>query len=145
MKAVAGLVVRADRKVWVRCPMPPNTLRVHTEYVLVKSVGGRSSNLVGGRSSNHECRGLKNISFPFSSLPKLWRWRSVVSPSIVKIYRPFVNFTELNQTILVWCSRQRPTTGVHLAPCPDGFCGSPSDSVRQVALETTTCICASTY
>ncbi|GFV54550.1 hypothetical protein TNCV_955331 [Trichonephila clavipes] len=24
---------------WVRCPMPPNTLRVHTEYVLVKSVG----------------------------------------------------------------------------------------------------------
>ncbi|GFW20554.1 endonuclease-reverse transcriptase [Trichonephila clavipes] len=24
---------------WVRCPMPPNTLRVHTEYVPVKSVG----------------------------------------------------------------------------------------------------------
>ncbi|GFV69193.1 uncharacterized protein TNCV_3518151 [Trichonephila clavipes] len=28
-----------DRKTWVRCPMPPNTLQVHTEYVLVKSVG----------------------------------------------------------------------------------------------------------
>ncbi|GFV65210.1 DUF4758 domain-containing protein [Trichonephila clavipes] len=28
-----------DRKALVRCPMPPNTLRVHTEYVLVKSVG----------------------------------------------------------------------------------------------------------
>ncbi|GFW20760.1 uncharacterized protein TNCV_1049811 [Trichonephila clavipes] len=28
-----------DRKAWVQCPMPPNTLRVHTEYVLVKSVG----------------------------------------------------------------------------------------------------------
>ncbi|GFT21455.1 uncharacterized protein TNCV_2307131 [Trichonephila clavipes] len=28
-----------DRKNWVRCSMPPNTLRVHTEYVLVKSVG----------------------------------------------------------------------------------------------------------
>ncbi|GFW85981.1 uncharacterized protein TNCV_1967891 [Trichonephila clavipes] len=28
-----------DRMAWVRCPMPPNTLRVHTEYVLVKSVG----------------------------------------------------------------------------------------------------------
>ncbi|GFV00571.1 hypothetical protein TNCV_3977001 [Trichonephila clavipes] len=28
-----------DRKAWVRCPRPPNTLRVHTEYVLVKSVG----------------------------------------------------------------------------------------------------------
>ncbi|GFW61052.1 uncharacterized protein TNCV_4872621 [Trichonephila clavipes] len=28
-----------DRKAWVRHPMPPNTLRVHTEYVLIKSVG----------------------------------------------------------------------------------------------------------
>ncbi|GFX33821.1 uncharacterized protein TNCV_3962301 [Trichonephila clavipes] len=28
-----------DRKAWVRCPMAPNTLRVHKEYVLVKSVG----------------------------------------------------------------------------------------------------------
>ncbi|GFU05418.1 uncharacterized protein TNCV_3290711 [Trichonephila clavipes] len=28
-----------DRKAWFRCPMPPNTLRVYTEYVLVKSVG----------------------------------------------------------------------------------------------------------
>ncbi|GFU85232.1 uncharacterized protein TNCV_2385391 [Trichonephila clavipes] len=27
------------RKAWVRCPMPPNTLRIHTEYVFVKSVG----------------------------------------------------------------------------------------------------------
>ncbi|GFX80177.1 uncharacterized protein TNCV_2108211 [Trichonephila clavipes] len=30
-----------DRKAWVRCPMPPITLRVHTEYVLVKSVGAK--------------------------------------------------------------------------------------------------------
>ncbi|GFT60666.1 hypothetical protein TNCV_3583861 [Trichonephila clavipes] len=28
-----------DRKACVQYPMPPNTLRVHTEYVLVKSVG----------------------------------------------------------------------------------------------------------
>ncbi|GFX64165.1 hypothetical protein TNCV_1507821 [Trichonephila clavipes] len=28
-----------DRKVWVRGPIPPNTFRVHAEYVLVKSVG----------------------------------------------------------------------------------------------------------
>ncbi|GFX65375.1 hypothetical protein TNCV_4474951 [Trichonephila clavipes] len=27
-----------DRKAWVQCPMPPNTFRVHTEYLLVKSV-----------------------------------------------------------------------------------------------------------
>ncbi|GFV85690.1 hypothetical protein TNCV_2003111 [Trichonephila clavipes] len=31
-----------DRKVWVRRPMPPNTLRVHAEYVLVKSVGPKA-------------------------------------------------------------------------------------------------------
>ncbi|GFY04332.1 hypothetical protein TNCV_4414201 [Trichonephila clavipes] len=32
---MGSIVVRADRKAWVRCPMPPNTLRVHTEYVFV--------------------------------------------------------------------------------------------------------------
>ncbi|GFV45470.1 hypothetical protein TNCV_299701 [Trichonephila clavipes] len=39
---MGSLVVRAldsRPKAWVQCPMPPNTLRVHTEYVLVKSVG----------------------------------------------------------------------------------------------------------
>ncbi|GFT72517.1 uncharacterized protein TNCV_973831 [Trichonephila clavipes] len=30
-----------DRMAWVRCPMPLNTLRVHTEYVLLKSVGSK--------------------------------------------------------------------------------------------------------
>ncbi|GFV69616.1 hypothetical protein TNCV_4507311 [Trichonephila clavipes] len=34
-----------DRKAWVRCTMPPNTLRVHSEYVLVKSVGPKSCGL----------------------------------------------------------------------------------------------------
>ncbi|GFY21158.1 uncharacterized protein TNCV_3992021 [Trichonephila clavipes] len=29
----------SDRKAWVRCPMLPNIFQVHTEYVLVKSVG----------------------------------------------------------------------------------------------------------
>ncbi|PRD22082.1 UNVERIFIED_CONTAM: hypothetical protein NCL1_50068 [Trichonephila clavipes] len=38
----------------------------------------------------------------------------------------------------VWCSRLRPTTGVHLAPCYDEFRGPRSDYVRQVALEATT-------
>ncbi|GFW05908.1 hypothetical protein TNCV_603801 [Trichonephila clavipes] len=63
--------------------MPPNTLRVHAEYVIVKSEGTKS--LVDGRSRNHECRGLENISLPSSSMPKLWRWKYVVSPSIVEI------------------------------------------------------------
>ncbi|GFW00600.1 uncharacterized protein TNCV_2283461 [Trichonephila clavipes] len=39
-----------DRKAYVRCPMPPNTIRVHTEYVLVKSVGLKSCGL------SHESR-----------------------------------------------------------------------------------------
>ncbi|GFU35313.1 hypothetical protein TNCV_2143611 [Trichonephila clavipes] len=34
-----------DRKAWIRCSMPPNTLRVHTEYVRVKISGSES--LVG--------------------------------------------------------------------------------------------------
>ncbi|GFX28152.1 hypothetical protein TNCV_424791 [Trichonephila clavipes] len=42
----------------------------------------------------HECRGLENISLTFSSKPKLWRLKSVVSPSIV----PSGNFTELIRT-----------------------------------------------
>ncbi|GFV16416.1 hypothetical protein TNCV_1525621 [Trichonephila clavipes] len=36
------------------------------------------------------------------------------------------------------CSRPKPTTGVHLAPCHDEFRGPRSDCVRQVALETAT-------
>ncbi|GFV12660.1 uncharacterized protein TNCV_1388561 [Trichonephila clavipes] len=30
-----------DRKAWVQCPMPPNTLRVHTECVIVKAMGSK--------------------------------------------------------------------------------------------------------
>ncbi|GFV01673.1 hypothetical protein TNCV_3050661 [Trichonephila clavipes] len=41
---ITGLEHRTpDRKAWVQCPMPPNTHRVHTEYVLVKSVGPKVS------------------------------------------------------------------------------------------------------
>ncbi|GFV60087.1 hypothetical protein TNCV_3886051 [Trichonephila clavipes] len=42
-----------DRKTGIRCPVSPNTLRVHTD-----------------------------------SMSKLWRWRSVVSLSIVKEVQP---------------------------------------------------------
>ncbi|GFT10910.1 hypothetical protein TNCV_1944991 [Trichonephila clavipes] len=28
-----------ERKAWARFPIPPNTLRIHTEHVLVKSGG----------------------------------------------------------------------------------------------------------
>ncbi|GFX23043.1 putative RNA-directed DNA polymerase from transposon BS [Trichonephila clavipes] len=67
-----------DEKAWFRCPMSPNTIQVHTEYVLVKSVGPKVFWAECTSSG-----GLENISLLFSSMPKLWRWRSVVSPSIV--------------------------------------------------------------
>ncbi|GFX54168.1 hypothetical protein TNCV_2338041 [Trichonephila clavipes] len=57
------------RKPWVRCPMPPKILRVHTEYVLVKSVGPKVL------WADHECRGQENISLPSSPMAKLWKWR----------------------------------------------------------------------
>ncbi|GFV47005.1 transposable element Tcb2 transposase [Trichonephila clavipes] len=68
--------------------MPPNILRVHTEYELVKSVGPKVL------WSESRVRALENISLPFSSTFKLWRWRSVMSPSVVLSE----NFAELNRT-----------------------------------------------
>ncbi|GFV24251.1 integrase catalytic domain-containing protein [Trichonephila clavipes] len=67
-----------DEKAWFGCPMSPNTIQVHTEYVLVKSVGPKVF-----WAEFTSAGGLENISLLFSSMPKLWRWRSVVSPSIV--------------------------------------------------------------
>ncbi|GFY23661.1 uncharacterized protein TNCV_2788941 [Trichonephila clavipes] len=53
-------------------------------------------------------------------MSKLWRWRYVVSTSIV----PLVNFAELIRTFTpVWCSRPRPTAGVHPAPSTMNFVG----------------------
>ncbi|GFU82724.1 hypothetical protein TNCV_265211 [Trichonephila clavipes] len=124
---VGSLVVRASNsRPEGLGSMPPNTLRVHTEYVLVKSVDSKSCGL------SHERRGLENISLPFSSMQKLWRWRWVVSPSIV----PSGNFAELNRTVtcMVLKANDRRTS----SPCHDEFLGPWSDYVRQVALETTT-------
>ncbi|GFT30250.1 hypothetical protein TNCV_3467051 [Trichonephila clavipes] len=75
-----------DRKAWVRCPMPPNILRVHTEYVLVKSVGPKYCGL------SHERRGTGEY-FPHLQLNA--EIVEVVSPSIV----PSGNFAELNRTV----------------------------------------------
>ncbi|GFY12382.1 hypothetical protein TNCV_284851 [Trichonephila clavipes] len=70
--------------------MPPNTLRVHTECTCSLNQWVQKS-----CGLNHECRGLGNIPLTSSSMTKMWRWRSVVSPSII----PFGNFTELNRTV----------------------------------------------
>ncbi|GFU35303.1 hypothetical protein TNCV_2143561 [Trichonephila clavipes] len=74
--------------------MPPNTLRVHTEHVLAKSVGPK---VLWAEITSEG--GLENVSLPFSSMPKSWRWRLVVAFSIVKFYRPFGNFSKINRTV----------------------------------------------
>ncbi|GFX63296.1 uncharacterized protein TNCV_3896201 [Trichonephila clavipes] len=96
--------------------MLPNTLRVHTEYVLVKSVDPKVLWL------NHECKGLD----PFSSMPKLWMWR--------RWCRPLSSFRGVSPSKFVlspvWCSR--PTTGVLLAPCHDEFRGISNNNNRTI-------------
>ncbi|GFV32389.1 hypothetical protein TNCV_1676751 [Trichonephila clavipes] len=65
--AVSSLVVRAPDsgpEGLGSMPVPPNTLRVHTEYVLVKSVGPKvlwAESRVQGE--------LEKISLQFSSTP----------------------------------------------------------------------------
>ncbi|GFV65763.1 uncharacterized protein TNCV_4153991 [Trichonephila clavipes] len=98
--------------------MPPNILRVHTAYVLVKQWVRKSCGL------NHEsppvqwqnCGGGDRWCRHLSSLRGISPSKFVLSPA--------------------WCSRPRPTTGVLLAFCHDEFRGPHSDYVRQVALVT---------
>ncbi|GFV56853.1 hypothetical protein TNCV_146051 [Trichonephila clavipes] len=91
-RAVGSLVVRAaDSRPKGLGSMPDttkHTLRVHTEYVLVKSVCPKSCGL------SHKHRGLENISLPFHA--EIVEVKiEVVSPSIV----PLGNFAELNRTV----------------------------------------------
>ncbi|GFU41448.1 uncharacterized protein TNCV_4585971 [Trichonephila clavipes] len=106
--------------------MPPNTLRVHTEYVFFKSVGPKVSWV------ESRVQGQENISLP--SVPCLNCEGEIGG---VAIYRPFENFSELNRTVTCMVLKARPTTGVHPAPCHKEFLGPRSDYVKQVALETT--------
>ncbi|GFU75788.1 uncharacterized protein TNCV_1652481 [Trichonephila clavipes] len=91
--------------------MPPNTLRVHTEYVLVKSVGPQSCGL------NHECRDWRIFPSPSVYMQKLCGDRGRVA-----IYRPFGEFRRAKIVLSpVWCSR--PTAGVPLAHATMNFVG----------------------
>ncbi|GFW51552.1 hypothetical protein TNCV_4212301 [Trichonephila clavipes] len=95
-RAVGSLVVRASDSRpdgLGSMPVPPNTFRV-MEYALVKSMGPKSCGL------NHECRGLENISLPFSSIPTLWR---LVSPVVVLM--------ELKWPVLAICGKLLPSNG----------------------------------
>ncbi|GFV58009.1 uncharacterized protein TNCV_2573051 [Trichonephila clavipes] len=82
--AVGSLVVTASNsrpEAWVRCSMPPNTLRVHTEYVLVKSVGPKYCGL------SHEHR-------DWRICPSLQFHAEIVEVEICRVamYRPFGQF-----------------------------------------------------
>ncbi|GFU91444.1 hypothetical protein TNCV_2542121 [Trichonephila clavipes] len=102
--------------------MPDATkyLRVHSEYVLVKSVGPKVT-------SGGDWR-----IFPSSSIAKLWRWRWVVSPSIV----PSGNFAELIRTVTCRVLKAQANDRHTSSPLHDEFRGPHSDYVRQVALAT---------
>ncbi|GFX52176.1 uncharacterized protein TNCV_548351 [Trichonephila clavipes] len=76
-----SLVTASDRKAWVRCPIPPNTLLAHTEYVLVKSVGPK---VLWTKS---RVQGIGEYS---SSVP----WQK--SGGGVAIYHPFGEFHRAN-------------------------------------------------
>ncbi|GFU01690.1 uncharacterized protein TNCV_1522251 [Trichonephila clavipes] len=69
--------------------MPPNTLRVHTEYVLVKSVGTKVLWAVSRVQETGEY------------FPPIQLHGKIVEVEIGggTIYRPFENFTELNRTV----------------------------------------------
>ncbi|GFU89923.1 hypothetical protein TNCV_164081 [Trichonephila clavipes] len=69
-------------------------------------------------------------------MSKLWRWRSVVSPSIV----PLRNFAKLIRTAICMVAKANDRLllamydHVLLAPCHDEFHGPRSDYVRQPVL-----------
>ncbi|GFW32435.1 uncharacterized protein TNCV_675941 [Trichonephila clavipes] len=77
---------KAHQTAWVRCPIPPNTLRVHTEYVLVKSVGPKVLWA--------ESRGQRTGEY----FPTLQFHAKIVEVEIggVAIYRPFREFYRAN-------------------------------------------------
>ncbi|GFW45634.1 hypothetical protein TNCV_3245721 [Trichonephila clavipes] len=131
--------------------MPPNTLRVHTEYGLVKSIGPKVLWHHEVSTDTTSAGGWRIFPFPSSSTPKLWRWRSVLSPSIVKnsnlsqrlwqhSFLPFRNFTELNRTVTCMVLKAKANDRRTSSPCHDKFRGPRSDYVRQVALEITTTV-----
>ncbi|GFU60280.1 uncharacterized protein TNCV_3404261 [Trichonephila clavipes] len=121
--AVGSLVVRAsDSRPEGLGSMPPNTLRVHTENLLVKSVDPKFL------WAESRVQGTGEYFSPIQFHGK------IVEIGDGAIYHPFGEFLRAKS----YCHLLRPTTVVLLAPCHDEFRGPRSDYVRQVALATTT-------
>ncbi|GFW35323.1 hypothetical protein TNCV_594741 [Trichonephila clavipes] len=99
--------------------MPPNT----NEYTRSKCPLNQWVRKSCGQSQiKPQVQGLENISLPSSCMPKLWRRRLVVSPSIVKksnlshrlwqhSFLPFGNFTELNRTVTYMVLKAKANDG----------------------------------
>ncbi|GFV06768.1 uncharacterized protein TNCV_1611811 [Trichonephila clavipes] len=107
-----------DRKGWVRCPMPVNTLRVHMEYVLVKSEGQKVYCGMNGEYFPHLHSHCKIMEVEIGG---------------VAIYRPFGEFRRAISYCHLYGAQG---LGVLLAPYHDEFRGPHSDYVRQVTLAT---------
>ncbi|GFW55483.1 hypothetical protein TNCV_118671 [Trichonephila clavipes] len=106
--------------------MPRNTLRVHTEYVLIKSVVRKSCGL------NPECRELENIALPFSSMPKMWRWYR-------HLWFPSGNFAELNSYCHLYGAHGQGQRHAYILPLATmNFVGLVLTTPDMVALATTT-------
>ncbi|GFX50197.1 uncharacterized protein TNCV_2782191 [Trichonephila clavipes] len=83
--------------------MSPNTLRVHTDYVLVKSVGVRKS-----CELNHERRELENISLTSSYMPKLRRLEIEGVAICLKVVQPVSQaLATFIPSLLSACSEER--------------------------------------
>ncbi|GFV71360.1 hypothetical protein TNCV_3133511 [Trichonephila clavipes] len=85
--------------------VPPNILRVHTEYVLVKSVGPKV--LWAEITSAGDWR-----IFPFPSVPCL-NCRGGVT-----IYCPFGNFSELNRAVTCMVLKAKADSRLTSIPLP---------------------------
>ncbi|GFX07767.1 uncharacterized protein TNCV_4160361 [Trichonephila clavipes] len=108
--------------------MPPNTLRVHTECLLVKSVGSKALWAESRMQGTGEY--FPPIQFHARNCGSGVRWCRHLS----SLWGISPSYFVLSP---VWCSRPKPTTSVLLDPCHDEFRGPHSDYVRQVALATT--------
>ncbi|GFX82015.1 hypothetical protein TNCV_2572141 [Trichonephila clavipes] len=63
---------------------------------------------------NNECRELENIFLPFISMSKLWRWKQVVSQSIV----PSGNFVEIIRTVICMVIKAKANNRRTSSPLP---------------------------
>ncbi|GFV48603.1 uncharacterized protein TNCV_5068881 [Trichonephila clavipes] len=110
--------------------MPPNTLRVHTVYVLVEPVGPKVL------SAESRMQGTVQYFTPLQSHSK------IVEGEIDGVSRHLSSLRGISPSLFlllpVGCSRPWSTMGVLLAPCHSELHGYCSDYVRQVALATTT-------